>query len=247
MHVYATFNCNFNADTPMWGKITDSCGPASKNLFLYLPASGIESLPIGGDWRATMILRGGIDARMTTISVDFRFIITDDDNIQIYLPEFGDATPTVDLNLRTKRPVSGLNTVSGHQVVDACLYDGYNTNSKRFTVRVSDPQSNSGAQIGKFFVRREGGSQVQNRIEYKVKTRMGNLGETDHGSGTPVTFENIDTAEIRAVRLPSIPFPVVCTPWPITLETPEFSQGDKNAGRYSGTLRLEFFPSTTAP
>ena len=194
-----------------------------------------------------MILRGGFDARMTTVRYDYRFIITDDNNIQIYLPEFGDATPTVDLNLRTMRPVSGLNTVSGHAVLDACLYDGYNTNSKRFTVRVSDPQSNSGAQIGKFFVRREGGSQVQNRIEYKVKTRMGNLGETNHGSGTPVTFENIDTAEIRAVRLPNIPFPVVCTPWPITLETPEFSQGDKNAGRYSGTLRLEFFPSTTAP
>lgn len=220
---------------------------------LWIPGTELAKLPSGGIWTAKMILKLKRYASQpisaaNTVTVDFKLDVTDRDNMQIYLPAYGMSTPQVDLNLRT-RPLSTApgGIVSGRSVVDACLYDGYNANSQSYEIRVTGTNPVPGME-GRFFVHHtSGGSGERNRIEYTVRTRTANLGETQHVSGQPVSFNGINNADIRAVKLPNVPFPVVCTPWPITLDTPAFNQIDKNSGQYRGELKLEFTPSTSSP
>ncbi|WP_411385503.1 CfaE/CblD family pilus tip adhesin [Pseudomonas sp. MPB03] len=220
---------------------------------VWLPQSELAKLPTGGIWTAKMILKlkryySQPISAANTYTVDFKLDVTDHNNMQIYLPAYGISTPQVDLNLRT-RPLSTApgGVVSGQAVVDACLYDGYNANSQRYEIRVTGMNPVPGMD-GRFFAHHvSGGTGEHNRIEYKVRTRTANLGETQHQSGQPVSFTGINNAEIRAVKLPNVPFPVVCTPWPITLDTPDFNQIDKNSGQYRGELKLEFTPSTSSP
>ncbi|WP_434651161.1 CfaE/CblD family pilus tip adhesin [Pseudomonas sp. D1-2] len=218
---------------------------------LWIPGSELAKLPSGGIWTAKMILKLKMyhsHQNPYTFTVDFKLDVTDRDNMQIYLPAYGMSTPQVDLNLRT-RPLSTApgGFVSGRSVVDACLYDGYNANSQSYEIRVTGTNPVPGME-GRFFVRHtSGGRGERDRIEYKVRTRTANLGETQHVSGQPVTFSGINDADIRTVKLPNVPFPVVCTPWPITLDTPAFNQIDKNTGQYRGELKLEFTPSTSSP
>lgn len=220
---------------------------------LWIPRSEFAKLPAGGIWTAQLVMKlrrfysqpiG--DAHIYT--VDFKLDVTDHNNVQIYLPAYGISTPQVDLNLRARPLSSGPGgVVSGQAVVDACLYDGYNANSQRYEVRVTGTNPVPGME-GRFFVHHaSGGTGERNRIEYRVRTRTANLGETQHVSGQTVIHTGIENADIRSVRLPNVPFPVVCTPWPITLDTPAFNQIDKNTGQYRGELKLEFTPSTTSP
>ncbi|WP_434627801.1 CfaE/CblD family pilus tip adhesin [Pseudomonas sp. Z6-14] len=228
----------------------DATGTAST---LWIPQSELAKLPSGGIWTAQLIMKlkrthSQPISAAKTFTVDFKLDVTDQNNMQIYLPAYGVSTPQVDLNLRT-RPLSTApgGIVSGRSAVDACLYDGYNANSQSYEIRVTGTNPVPGME-GRFFVRHtSGGSGERDRIEYKVRTRTANLGETQHGSGQPVSFNGINNAEIRAVKLPNVPYPVVCTPWPITLDTPPFNQIDKNTGQYRGELKLEFTPSTSSP
>lgn len=231
----------------------DYVEPRGSASTIWIPQSELAKLPSGGVWTAQLVLKLKTYASQpigaaSTYTIDFKLDVTDHNNMQIYLPAHGISTPQVDLNLRT-RPLSNGpgGIVSGQAVVDACLYDGYNSNSQRFEMRVTDKNPVPG-MAGRFFVQHtSGGTDERNRIEYRVRTRTANLGETQHVSGQPVTFTGINNADIRAVRLPNVPFPVVCTPWPITLETPQFRQIDKNTGQYRGELNLEFTPSTSSP
>ncbi|MFW9267542.1 CfaE/CblD family pilus tip adhesin [Pseudomonas sp. NR3] len=239
-----------NATGSGWCDEVRTTGTAST---VWIPQSELAKLPSGGIWSAKLIIKlkryySEPIGAARTFTVDFKLDVTDRDNIQIYLPAYGISTPQVDLNLRT-RPLSTApgGIVSGQSVVDACLYDGYNANSQSYEIRVTGTNPVPGME-GRFFVRHtSGGSGERDRIEYKVRTRTANLGETQHVSGQPVSFNGINNADIRAVRLPNVPFPVVCTPWPITLETPPFNQIDKNTGQYRGELKLEFTPSTSSP
>ncbi|WP_457968093.1 hypothetical protein M1D68_19950 [Pseudomonas sp. R4-84] len=227
-----------------------SSGTAST---LWIPQTELAKLPSGGIWTAQLVMKlktfhSQPIGNAKTFTVDFKLDVTDQNNMQIYLPAYGISTPQVDLNLRT-RPLSTApgGIVSGRSVVDACLYDGYNANSQSYEIRVTGTNPVPGME-GRFFVRHtSGGSGERDRIEYKVRTRTANLGETQHVSGQPVSFNGINNAEIRAVKLPNVPYPVVCTPWPITLDTPPFNQIDKNTGQYRGELKLEFTPSTSSP
>ncbi|WP_339505134.1 CfaE/CblD family pilus tip adhesin [Pseudomonas sp. RL_105y_Pfl2_101] len=231
----------------------DQISPRGSASTIWIPQSELARLPSGGVWTAQLRLKLKTYASQpigaaNTYTVDFKLDVTDHNNMQIYLPAYGVSTPLVDLNLRT-RPLSNGpgGIVSGQTVVDACLYDGYNANSQRYEIRVTGTNPVPGMD-GRFFVHHaSGGIGERNRIEYKVRTRTANLGETQHVSGQPVSFTGINNADIRAVRLPNVPFPVVCTPWPITLQTPAFNQIDKNTGQYRGELKLEFTPSTSSP
>ena len=132
--------------------------------------------------------------------------------------------------------------------MDACLYDGFNANSQRYTVRMTDPSSTGADEVGRFFVRHPTpqGAAGQNRVEYEVSsTTRPWVGQSIDQVWTGSA--NIPDAERRQVFLPNIPMPVICTPWPLTLRTPEFANVDKRAGHYSGVLRIEFSASTTAP
>jgi hypothetical protein len=201
-------------------------------------------------WKADLHLRLNQwpAAHLANFTAAITVNLTDDQNMQVYLPEFGSATPRVDLNLRSLPSVGGART-SGERTVDACLYDGFNANSQRYTVRMTDPSSTGADEAGRFFVRHPSpqGAAGQNRIEYEVRSMTQPFGSTQYQSGQDRVFANIPDAEGRQVFLPNIPVPVVCTPWPLTLRTPEFTSADKRAGHYSGVLRVEFSASTTAP
>ncbi|WP_322041594.1 CfaE/CblD family pilus tip adhesin, partial [Burkholderia diffusa] len=75
-------------------------------LFVKIPAAELKNLPSGGTWRANLQLNlrswgtGGTAAKLAVFKSAITLNVTDKDNIQVYLPEFTSATPTVDLKLR---------------------------------------------------------------------------------------------------------------------------------------------------
>lgn len=243
---------------PMHHVATTNCGSTglhqnAADLTVILPQSELAKIPSGGVWVARVELHQatrsmfGVDTRVAAFNADIELKVTDNNNIQLYLPAFGNADPRVDLNLRTQ-PLSGpggTGMVSGQSVIDACLYDGYNSNSHTFETRLSDPMSLS----PEYFVRRVGSAVdlPYNQVKYRVITRTAAQAPVERESGVSLNQAGMDVAEIRAVRLPGVPFPVVCTPFPIQLLTDPFPQNSKGAGRYTGTLKVEFTPSTTAP
>ncbi|EDM3692493.1 hypothetical protein CSM81_23580 [Salmonella enterica subsp. enterica serovar Infantis] len=90
---------------------------------------------------------------MSTFSADITLDMTDRNHGAIYLPTFGNATPRVDLNLRTK-PLSTApgGEVSGQAAIDVCLYDGYNSNNNWLKVTLSDLRNIPGRQADIFSV-----------------------------------------------------------------------------------------------
>lgn len=221
-----------------------------RRITAYVTPAELARLPTGGVWKANLHLRltHWEGAQIANFTAAITINVTDNQNMQVFLPEFGSATPRVDLNLRSLPSVGGART-SGERTVDACLYDGFNANSNRYTVRMIDPSSTGADEAGRFFVRHPSpqGAAGQNRIEYEVRSMTRPFGSTQYQSGQDRVFANIPDAERRQVFLPNIPVPVICTPWPLTLRTPEFTSADKRAGHYSGVLRVEFSASTTAP
>ena len=234
--------------------VTAVCNGVTNNgkwLTVSLPQAELAKIPSGGIWTARLELNerlwGGAHPVVAAFNADIELSVTDDGNIQLYLPAFGNAEPRVDLNLRTQ-PLSGpggTGMVSGRSVIDACLYDGYNSNSNTFITRISDPLSTN----GDYSVRHVAsvGDDAHNRITYRVVTQTANQGAIERRSDVPLSQNGMHMADIRAVRLPGVPYPVVCTPFPIQLITEPFPQNSKAAGHYSGTLKVEFTPSTTAP
>jgi len=189
-----------------------------------------------------------IAAGEATWIVNTTIQLRDKPNIQVYLPEFADAAPVVDLALRGRPPASGPGSMLyGNRVIDACLYDGFNAQSEQYDIRVVDPASADSTLYVRHTDPQQPGSSSE-RIAYEVWA-------PDPSSGTPqrflsgqsYSFGGIGAAEWRLVRIPFSSLPVVCTPWPITLVTPEFSSADKRAGRYVGQLQILFSPLITAP
>ena len=228
-----------------YGKSNDE-----KQLTAFVPASELARLPFAGTWKANLHLRLGLWSTgwlaNFTAAIDIK--VSDAYQMQVYLPEFGTATPLVDLNLQSRPSVGGA-TASGERVVDACLYDGFDANSDRYTVRISDPASSAGDETGRFFVRHTtpDGAAAANRIEYEVRSTTAGLGTTQYQSGQERIFTGIADAARRVVSLPHVPHQVFCTPWPLTLKTPEFAHAEKRAGQYRGVLRIEFSASTMSP
>lgn len=233
------------------------CGGKRNNgrgITAYIRQQELQKIPTGGVWRAALDLRliqWSPEIQLAKFSADITLNVTDRNNIEVYLPAFGNATPLIDLNLRTQPLGGGAGgQVSGRANLDVCLYDGYNANSSWYDLRVSDTLAAlPGRPPEHFSVLREAGggaTDAANRVDYGVALQY-NGGRRVLRNNDTVRLDGIDSAQIRAVRLPGIPFPVVCTPTPLTLETPAFRQIDKAAGRYRGTLRVELTPSAVSP
>lgn len=237
----------------------DSHQNTNTTFTLLIAPSEIDKLPIGGLWESTLNLRlvrdvGETEPPMRIAAGEATWIVNttiqlrDKPNIQVYLPEFADAAPVVDLALRGRPPASGPGSMLyGNRVIDACLYDGFNAQSEQYDIRVVDPASADSTLYVRHTDPQQPGSSSE-RIAYEVWA-------PDPSSGTPqrflsgqsYSFGGIGAAEWRLVRIPFSSLPVVCTPWPITLVTPEFSSADKRAGRYVGQLQILFSPLITAP
>jgi len=165
------------------------------------------------------------------------------------LPAFGSATPRVDLNLRTK-PLSTApgGEVSGQSNIDMCLYDGYNSNSPWLKVTLADQQNVAGRAADVFSVSRDGSSATAaaDRIDYRITLNYNNQPQKVN-NGQAITLTGVNTALIRPVVLPGIPFPVVCTPAPLTLDVLPFAKLSKAAGHFTGTLRVTLSADALAP
>lgn len=227
----------------------------------YITQAELKKIPFGGIWEASLELYlkqwtpyktlGNWNAKIT-------LNMSDVNNQAIYFPSFGagqgkDAQPHVDLNLR---PLPGgdrqiLGKLSGSTSLDMCLYDGYGSNSRQFQVQLSEPpeypENPEGRQAGKFSVYNDIGNrnEVSNRIDYGVKMYFPESNSfQDVVNGTTYTLPNINTDDIRAVRLASnISNVVLCVPTPLQITTPAFNIVDKTNGHYTGKIRVVFTPS----
>ncbi|WP_279607668.1 CfaE/CblD family pilus tip adhesin [Burkholderia ambifaria] len=218
-------------------------------LSVNIPAAEIAKLPSGGIWTANLtfrLRRGDVSAYplLAWFRASVTLNVTDKNNIQIYLPEFGNATPTVDLRLR-KLPNGS--RMSGTSTVDMCLYDGYNSQSTWFDVSVSDGLTIDRREKGQYSVLLDADKSgaYESRIDYNASLTFAGKRITLPNNET-VRIQGVNNSAGRSVSLPGIPVPVICTPTPLTLETPEFQSAWKRPGKYSNKLTITFTPSSAS-
>ncbi|MCA8091849.1 pilin protein [Burkholderia anthina] len=218
-------------------------------ISVKIPAAELKKLPSGGIWKANLQLNLRFwGTNNPPVLAVFRAAIklnaTDKDNIQIYLPEFTTATPVVDLKLRTLPNGSRL---SGTSNVDMCLYDGYNSQSTWFDVSASDGLTVDRRDEGQYSVLLDSDKSgaYASRLDYNVSLTYAGKRIALPNNKT-VRLQGVNNSAGRSVSLPGISVPVVCTPTPLTLETPEFRSAWKRPGKYSNRLTITFTPSAAS-
>ncbi|KVD59349.1 CfaE/CblD family pilus tip adhesin [Burkholderia ubonensis] len=218
-------------------------------LSVTIPAEELKKIPTGGIWTANLRLNLRLwgTSKPPTLAVfkaAIKLNVTDKNNIQVYLPEFTNATPVVDLKLRTLPNGSRL---SGTSNVDMCLYDGYNSQSTWFDVTASDGLTIDRRDKGSYSVLLESDKSgaYASRVDYNASLTYAGKKIVLPNNET-VRLQGVNNSAGRTVSLPGIPVPVVCTPTPLTLETPEFQSVWKRPGKYSNKLTITFTPSSAS-
>ncbi|KUZ42085.1 CfaE/CblD family pilus tip adhesin [Burkholderia territorii] len=220
-----------------------------KALTVTIPSEELKKIPTGGIWEANLVLNlrqwggtGNNHPKIAAFKAAIKLNATDKNNIQIYLPEFANATPVVDLKLRTLPNGSRL---SGTSNVDMCLYDGYNSQSTWFDVTASDGLTIDRRDQGSYSVLLESDKSgaYASRVDYNVSLTYAGKKIALPNNET-VRLQSVNNSAGRTVSLPGISVPVVCTPTPLTLETPEFQSVWKRPGKYSNKLTITFAPSS---
>ncbi|MGB7802413.1 CfaE/CblD family pilus tip adhesin [Buttiauxella sp.] len=220
-------------------------------LTVNLTTSELRKLPVGGIWQADLHLKlMQWDPRLflADFNAHIDLNVIDPNHIDIYFPEFSHATPLVELDLRPRGAPDASAYAQDTTYLDMCLYDGYNSNSTRFELRLKDEGVvPAGRASEDFSIFREGGTKgpEHDRIDYHVKLQDpetgGMLAVKNNQS---IVWTQINQNKIRPVRLPGITYPVLCVPTPLLLEVDKFTVLDKNAGHYRGTLSVIFTPTT---
>lgn len=234
----------------------------------YIVKSELDKLNLPGIWTATLKQRlrewasADCGGNFSDINVGcpgylaianwqatVRIEVVDPGNQQIYLPAFPHSTPVVNLNLNNFPGRPGGSEIQGESAVDMCLYDGNNSTSTRAFIRFEDDGlASTDRAEGAFSVRRRGGSQTdpRDRLDYQVSVTNPITGaaETVTNGKTLVWQGTNDPQYLRQVVLPGGRESVLCIPAPIVLKTPAFAASSKNAGDYTGTLRVIYTPST---
>ncbi|KVN03890.1 pilin protein [Burkholderia diffusa] len=230
---------------------------ASNNTLIFdgravtvtIPSEELKKIPTGGIWRASLLLNlrqwsdtGSNHPKIAVFKAAIKLNVTDKNNIQVYLPEFTNATPVVDLKLRTLPNGSRL---SGTSAVDMCLYDGYNSQSTWFDVTASDGLTIDRRDKGSYSVLLESDKSgaYASRVDYNASLTYAGKKIVLPNKET-VRLQGVNNSAGRTVSLPGIPVPVVCTPTPLTLDTPEFQSVWKRPGKYRNKLTITFTPSS---
>lgn len=181
-----------------------------------------------------------------------RLEVVDTGNQQIYLPDFPHSTPIINLNLTNFPGRPGGSEISGETSLDMCLYDGNSSKSKRLFLRFEDDgQEAVGRAAGAFSIRRRGSAvgvqtDPRDRLDYQVSVTNPVTGAKETvTNGRALDWQGVNNPKyLRQVILPGGREAVQCVPAPIVLTTPAFSASSKNAGEYTGTLRIIYTPST---
>ncbi len=220
-----------------------------RKLFVKIPAAELKNLPSGGTWKANLQLNlrlwgTGTPPTIAAFKAAIKLNVTDKNNIQIYLPEFTSATPVVDLKLRT---LPNGSRISGTSNVDMCLYDGYNAQSTWFDVSASDGLSIGRRDKGSYSVLLDSdrSGDYASRIDYNASLTYAGKKIALPNNET-VRLQGVNNSAGRSVSLPGISVPVVCTPTPLTLETPDVQSAFKRPGKYSNKLTITFTPSSAS-
>ncbi|MBJ3815322.1 pilus assembly protein CblD [Shimwellia pseudoproteus] len=219
-----------------------------KVLSVTLTADQIARLPFGGRWQAQLVLQQHAWSSASQVALwaaNITLEVTDKHNGAIYLPGMDTAQPLITLGLH---PTGHRDLVAGQQVVDTCLYDGYNANSPWLSVTLSDALPATGRGAATFSVVHRGHSpaSASNRIDYRVALDYGGRQQSVL-NGRPLLLANADRAPVHSVTLPGIPQPVACIPAPLTLTVAPFNPSIKNPGHYSGTLRIVLAADALVP
>lgn len=223
---------------------------AESALTVYIPASELKKIPVGGLWEASLYLQltqwdpniplGDWNAWIT-------LKVIDPDHVDIYFPAFGTASPLMELNLQPKGAPDGNAWASDYTLLDMCLYDGYNVNSTRYDVLIKDEGSPApGRKSGDFSLYRDGATKgpEADRIDFHLKMKSPQSGSLiDVVNNEGMTWNDINQNYIRPVRLPSITTPVLCAPAPLAFIVDKFNVIDKSAGHYTGTVTVVFTPT----
>ncbi|EAA3462913.1 fimbrial protein TcfD [Salmonella enterica subsp. enterica] len=220
---------HMNAAACQWGR----------SLKLRIPSEELAKIATSGTWKATLVLdylQWGGDDPLGTSTTDITLNVTDHfaENAAIYFPQFGTATPRVDLNLHRLNA----SQMSGRANLDMCLYDGgVKARSLQMKIEGSN-KSGTGFQVIK--------SDSADTIDYAVSMNYG-------GRSIPVTrgvefsLDNVDKAATRPVLLPGQRQAVRCVPVPLTLTTQPFNIREKRSGEYQGTLTVTMLMGTQTP
>lgn len=245
-------NCAMYGDPkPMNQSAQNSCSGDSTdgvNLTLKIPATELNKLPVGGIWTAQLkiLLHNSNETEVYHWDSNITVNLTDTNNQQIYLPEFGEAAPRVDLNLRPLPGTKGNQTqMNGSATIDMCLYDGYGSNSTSFTLKFDDQQQGTTQRNNGYFsiYSDHGDTNLDSgRIDYYVRMQAPDGKYVSVIRGDDLVISDIQTAHIRPVHLPGIPQAVLCVPAPLELSTKTMDINSKQAGHYTGHLIVNFTP-----
>ncbi|MCX2942511.1 CfaE/CblD family pilus tip adhesin [Rahnella perminowiae] len=233
---------------------TSSCsGRAGDEALLYIsiPPDELAKIPAGGIWQADLkmslmqwVKQSGPSNKLADWHARITLNVTDNNNQQIYLPEFGQAAPRVDLNMRPLPGTGGKQAqMDGAANIDMCLYDGYGSNSTSFTLKFDDQQQGTTQRNnGYFSIYSDHGdvNQDSGRIDYYVKMQAPDGKYVSIIRGEDLVIPNIQTARVRPVHLPGIPQAVLCIPAPLELSTKTLDINSKQAGHYTGHLIVNF-------
>ncbi|MFD3222474.1 CfaE/CblD family pilus tip adhesin [Rahnella aceris] len=245
-------NCAMYGDPkPMNQSAQNSCSGDSTdgvNLTLKIPAAELNKLPVGGIWTAQLkiLLHNSSETEVYHWDSNITVNLTDNNNQQIYLPEFGEAAPRVDLNLRPLPGTKGNQTqMNGSATIDMCLYDGYGSNSTSFTLKFDDQQQGTTERNNGYFsiYSDHGDTNLDSgRIDYYVRMQAPDGKYVSVIRGDDLVISDIQTAHTRPVHLPGIPQAVLCVPAPLELSTKTMDINSKQAGHYTGHLIVNFTP-----
>ncbi|WP_145534688.1 CfaE/CblD family pilus tip adhesin [Yersinia thracica] len=218
----------------------------------YIPASEMAKLPTAGVWKAElrMALMQWVNTKLFDWRATITLRVTDYGNQQIYLPQFGNSAPQVDLGLQLTTPgsVARPSTMKGSKALDMCLYDGNDGASNRISLLLQDEGGPaSGRGRGMFSVYRTGADKTnqRNRLDYSVSIINPTTNRPQPvTNGSELIWTGTNRGPLRRVVLPGQLNSVLCVPAPIELVTPEFNLASKASGRYSGRLRIIYTPTT---
>ncbi|UJD90726.1 pilus assembly protein CblD [Rahnella aquatilis] len=233
---------------------TSSCGGRAGDealLYISIPPDELAKIPAGGIWQADLkmslmqwVKQSGPSNKLADWHARITLNVTDNNNQQIYLPEFGQAAPRVDLNMRPLPGTGGKQAqMNGAATIDMCLYDGYGSNSTSFTLKFDDQQQGTTQRNnGYFSIYSDHGdvNQDSGRIDYYVKMQAPDGKYVSIIRGEDLVIPNIQTARVRPVHLPGIPQAVLCIPAPLELSTKTLDINSKQAGHYTGHLIVNF-------
>jgi len=227
----------------------DNSATNTDTLTAYITQSEMNNLPVGGVWEGQLKFKfdkaGTVVNYVANITLKGKATGKQD----IYFPEFNGANPLVQLDLHPTGSVTSNSYVEDVTNLDMCLYDGFNSNSDSMTLSFKDEGKAAAARQNGYFSiynTATGGTDEAERVDYRVEMfdphSKGWRTVKNNDSFTLQAGEN-GQDQIRPVRLPSITYPVLCSPAPLRLIVDKFRVTDKAAGYYKGVLTVEFSPS----